>query len=156
MSARWTTDSDRCLIPITLLCLPVTGGGTFRDTAIRPSVCPVAQLPYARYRHAGCLQLSHVRTAEPFADGRRSIASPTAIGVGHIVSPPLGRYLFWHMGAINVGLKYSSNRQQLTIVIRYICTPALLPRTPQTVVILLRISVFLFLAFFFHSSLSVR
>jgi len=24
------------------------------------------------YRHAGCLQLSHVRTADPSADGRRA------------------------------------------------------------------------------------
>ena len=32
------------------------------------------------YRHAGCLQLSHVRTADPFADGCRSAASRTAIG----------------------------------------------------------------------------
>ena len=34
------------------------------------------------YRHAGCLQRSHVRTADPFADGRRSAASRTAIGRG--------------------------------------------------------------------------
>ena len=40
------------------------------------------------YRHAGCLQLSHVWTADPSADGRRSAASRTAIGGGHIVSPP--------------------------------------------------------------------
>jgi len=40
------------------------------------------------YRHAGCLQLSHVRTADPSADGRRSAESRTAIGGGHIVSPP--------------------------------------------------------------------
>ena len=32
-----------------------------------------------RYRHAGCLQLSRVRTADPSADGRRSAASRTAI-----------------------------------------------------------------------------
>jgi len=29
------------------------------DTAIRPSVCTMAQLPWG-YRHTGCLQLSHV------------------------------------------------------------------------------------------------
>jgi len=59
------------------------------DTAIRPSVCPsvcpVAQLYPRRaaalgYRHAGCLQLTHVRTADPSADGRRSAASRTAVG----------------------------------------------------------------------------
>ena len=32
------------------------------------------------YRHAGCLQLSHVLSADPSADGLRSAASPTAIG----------------------------------------------------------------------------
>ena len=46
------------------------------------------------YRHAGCLQLSHVWTADPSADGHRSAASRTAIGGGgHIVSPPPGRWL---------------------------------------------------------------
>ena len=40
-------------------------------------------------RHAGCLQLSHVRTADPSADGRRSAASWTAICGGHIISPLL-------------------------------------------------------------------
>jgi len=57
-------------------------------TAIRPSVCPSPrQAPALGYRHAGCLQLSHVRTA----DGRRFAASRTAIGGRHIVSPPPGR-----------------------------------------------------------------
>jgi len=47
----------------------------------------MAQLPYRRaaalgYRHAGCLQLGHVRTADPSADGRRSAASRTAISGG--------------------------------------------------------------------------
>jgi len=37
------------------------GGGALSDTTIRPSVCPMAQLPY---RHAGCLQLSHCRPTE--------------------------------------------------------------------------------------------
>ena len=69
---------------------------TLSDTAIRPSVCP-SVCPSPRratavsYRYAGCLQLSHVRTADPSADGRRSAASRTAIGGGHIVSPPPGR-----------------------------------------------------------------
>ena len=63
----------------------------------------MAHLPQARssprraaalgYRHVGCLQLSRVRTANPSADGRRSAASRTAIGVGHIVSLPPGRCL---------------------------------------------------------------
>ena len=46
----------------------------YRDPFVRPSVCPSLG-----YRHAGCLQLSHVRTADPSADGRRSAASRTVI-----------------------------------------------------------------------------
>ena len=66
--------------------------GALSDSAIRPSVCASRRHAAAlSYRHAGCLQLSHVRTADPSADGRRSAASRTAIGGGHIVSPPLGR-----------------------------------------------------------------
>jgi len=43
------------------------------------------------YRHAGCLQFSHVRTADRSTDGRRSAASRTAIGGrGYIVSPRPG------------------------------------------------------------------
>ena len=66
--------------------------GALSDTAIRPSV------PWRSYRrrtaalgnkHAGCLQLSHVRTADLSADGRRSAASRTAIGGGayHLAAP---------------------------------------------------------------------
>ena len=44
------------------------------------------------YRHAGCLQLSHVRTADASADGHRSAASRSAIG-GGILSRPPGRKL---------------------------------------------------------------
>jgi len=52
--------------------------GALSDTAICPSVCPCPRRAAAlNYRHAGCLQLSHVRTADP--DGRRSAASKTAI-----------------------------------------------------------------------------
>jgi len=55
--------------------------GAFWNSAIRPCVCPMAQLPRL-YRHAGCLQLSHrwppltrdVRSEVPSADGRRSAA----------------------------------------------------------------------------------
>jgi len=70
-------------------------GRTLCDTAIRPSVpwrnCRRRSAALG-YRHAGCLQLSHVRTADPSADGRRSAASRTAIG-GGISSrlPPPGR-----------------------------------------------------------------
>ena len=39
------------------------------------------------------MQLSHVRTADPSANRRRSAASRTAIGGGHIISPPPGRWL---------------------------------------------------------------
>jgi len=69
--------------------------GTLSDAAIRPSdrlsvpwrSCP-RRAAALGYRHAGCLQLSHVWIADPSADGRRSAASRTAIGGGHIVSPP--------------------------------------------------------------------
>ena len=51
------------------------------------SVCPGPRRAAALgYRHAGCLQLSHVRTVDLSADGCRSAASRTAIGGGHIVS----------------------------------------------------------------------
>jgi len=59
----------------------------YRDPSVCLSVpwrsCP--RRPAALgYRHAGCLQLSHVRTADPPADGRtcRFAASRTAIGGG--------------------------------------------------------------------------
>ena len=62
------------------------------DTAIRPSVCPSPRRAAALgYRRAGCLQLSHVRTADPSADGRRSAASRTAIsGGGQLSRRPRG------------------------------------------------------------------
>jgi len=63
-------------------------GGAISDTAIRPSVCLSHGAAVLGYRHAGCLQLIRVRTADPSADGRRSAASRTAVGGGHIVSPP--------------------------------------------------------------------
>ena len=44
------------------------------------SVCPSLRCTAALgYRHAGCLQLSHVQTVDPSMDGRRSAASRTAI-----------------------------------------------------------------------------
>ena len=50
---------------------PAVGGiKRYRDPSVCPSVCPSVG-----YRHVGCLQLSHVRTADPSADGRRSAAS---------------------------------------------------------------------------------
>ena len=46
----------------TLLCPPPQGA--LSDTAIRPSVCPSPRRTAALgYRHAGCLQISHVRTS---------------------------------------------------------------------------------------------
>ena len=48
-----------------------------------PSVCPSPRRAAALgYRHAVCLQLSHVRTADPSADGSRSAASRTTVGGG--------------------------------------------------------------------------
>jgi len=67
-----------------LLCPAVGRIKRYRD----PSVCLSHDTAALVYRHAGCLQLSHVRTADPSADGRRCAASRTAIGGGHIVSPP--------------------------------------------------------------------
>ena len=70
----------------------------FSDTAIRPSFdrlsvpwrsCPRSAAALG-YRHAGCLQLSRVRTAYPSAGGRRSAASRTAIGGGISSRRPRG------------------------------------------------------------------
>ena len=70
-----------------LLYPPPRRRGALSNTAIHPSVCPSPRRAAALgYRHADCLQLSHVRTADLFADGHRSAASRTAIGGGHIVS----------------------------------------------------------------------
>ena len=52
----------------------------YRDPSVCPS-CP-GRAAARGYRHAGCLQLSHVRTADPSADGLRSAASQTAVGGG--------------------------------------------------------------------------
>ena len=65
------------------------------DTMIRPSVCPSPRRAAALgYRHDGCLQLSHVWTADRSADGRRSAASRPAIDGGDIVSPRPGAIPF--------------------------------------------------------------
>ena len=55
-----------------------------------PSVCLSQDAAALGYRHALSLQLSHVRTADPSADGRRSAASRTAVGGEGILSrlPP--------------------------------------------------------------------
>jgi len=65
-----------------LLCL-CRKGGVLSDTAIRPSVCPSCRRAAALgYRHAGCLQLSHVWTEDstelPSAGAYR-LAAPGAI-----------------------------------------------------------------------------
>ena len=49
----------------------------YRDPSVRLSHGGGAAA--VRYRHACCLQLSHMRTEDPSADGRRSAASRTAI-----------------------------------------------------------------------------
>jgi len=77
-----------------LLCHPAVVGNSATPRSVRLSVpwrsCPRRAVALG-YMHAGCLQLSHVRTADRSADGRRSPASRTAINGGHIVSPPPGR-----------------------------------------------------------------
>jgi len=62
--------------------------GAWSDTAVCLSVCLSNGAAALGYRYAGCLQFSHVRTADPSADGRRSAASRTAIGRGFIVLQP--------------------------------------------------------------------
>jgi len=87
---------------ISIGLMPVGRGGALSDTAIRPSalssVCPWRSGPRRAaalgYRHAGCLQFSHVRTADPSADGRRSAASQTTIGGGISSRRPRGDNLF--------------------------------------------------------------
>ena len=76
------------------IIMSVAVGGALSDTAIRPSVCPSPRRAAALgHRHAGCLQLSHVRTADLPADGRRSAASRTAIDT-----------LLWYRLRINYAL----------------------------------------------------
>jgi len=73
------------------LCPRRRGGGI--KWYCSPSVC--LSVPWCSchrhagalgYRHTGCLQLSHVRTADPSADWYRSTASQTDIAGGHISS----------------------------------------------------------------------
>jgi len=78
--------------PCVRACVWPHCSGASSNTVIHPSVCPSPRCAAAlSYRHAGCMQLSHVRTADPSANRRRSAASQTAIGGGHIISPPPGR-----------------------------------------------------------------
>ena len=76
--------------------------GAFWNSAIRPSVCPMTQLPRLKARWLPAAlpprATRDVRTADPSADGRRSAAISATVelpsaGGGHIVSPPPGRYL---------------------------------------------------------------
>jgi len=59
-----------------------------------PSVCLSHGAAALGYRHAGCLQLRHVRTADLSAGGRRSAASRTAIDGGMSSHRPRGDNLF--------------------------------------------------------------
>ena len=67
---------------------PLCRMGALSDTAICLPLC----LSQPRCttalgcRHTGCLQLSHVQTADPSADGHRSAVSRTAFGEGGISS----------------------------------------------------------------------
>ena len=64
------------------------------DTAIHPSVCPSPRRAAASsYRHAGCLQLSYVRTADTPADGR-------AVYPPRVELPSAGAYRLTALGAI--------------------------------------------------------
>ena len=73
--------------------MPPPYGEALSDTAIRPSVCPSPRRA-AVLGYAGCLQLSHVQTADQSADGRRSAASKNAIGGGVSSRRPRGDNLF--------------------------------------------------------------
>ena len=74
-AAWWSAAAVSCNVTCQILLLS--------DTATSPSVCPSPRRAATLcYRHAGCLQLRHVRTAEPSADGRRSAESRNAIGGG--------------------------------------------------------------------------
>jgi len=68
--------------PENFLCPPPYGGHFGIARSVRLSVpwcsCP-RHAAALGYRHAGCLQLSHVQTVNPPADGRTSAASETAI-----------------------------------------------------------------------------
>jgi len=80
--------------------MPPPQGGIkrYRD----PSVCLSHGAAALGYRHAGCLQLSQVRTADPSVDGRLSTASRTAIGGGGISSRrPRGDNLFKIKGSLD-------------------------------------------------------
>jgi len=82
-------------------------GRTLCDTAIRPSVpwrnCRRRSATLG-YRHSGCLQLSHVRTADPSADGRRSAASRTAFGGAYRLAAP-GAITFFSLASLAPGAK---------------------------------------------------
>ena len=83
-----------------LLLCPRPRGGAFWNSVI-------VSVPWRSclgYRHAGCLQLSQCRPPEMCGlwtrprtdvDPPRFLPPRTAIGGGHIVSPPPGRYLAW-------------------------------------------------------------
>jgi len=72
---------------------PAIGGiKRYRDPSVCPSVCPSPRLAAALgYRHAGCLQLSDIQTADLTMDGCRSAVSRSAISGRHIVLLPQGR-----------------------------------------------------------------
>ena len=87
-----------------LFIVPPTVGGIkrYRDLCIclpwRSCRVRAAALDY---RHAGCLQLSHVRTADPSADGRRSAVSQTSIGRGiYCLAAPRAISCLWTFVAV--------------------------------------------------------
>ena len=76
------------------------------DTAIRQSVCPSPRRTAALgYRRAGCLQLSHVRTADPSADGQIRRESNCHQRGGQSSRRPRGDNLLvlrpWHVRSVN-------------------------------------------------------
>jgi len=91
---RYQQCNDVMLCNFLIIVPPAVGGiKRYRDPSVRPSVCPMAQLPKRAAalgnRHAGCLQLSHGRTAD--VDPPR-VELPSAGGTSS--SRPRGTNLF--------------------------------------------------------------
>ena len=74
------------------------------------SVCLSQSAATLGYGNAGCLQLSHVRTADPSADGRRSAASRTAIGGGISSRRRRGDTLLSCVAPATIDVKKRSNK----------------------------------------------
>jgi len=94
--ALCTQRRRRCMLhgmlPTPALLCPRRSGHSAIPPSVRPSVClsvprrscPRRAAALGYNRHAGCLQLSHVRTADPSADGRKSAAGQRQVLLEHV------------------------------------------------------------------------